>query len=339
MSRAKPPSKHPQSVRLRGREYPVAEAFSVRGRNYLAVEKLSRRGAYKVFDKRAAPGGDFRVLHRLDKASVNRRRLETLRRIAGPTANRNFATLVECTPQAGDYFVVLSWVWGASVKDYLRQVRAGDVPRPSLSEVVRLCRGLAHGLGHYHRVANLVHGDVSPANLILTSGSKQLVLIDFGSAWPVEMTADGRDGDGVTRLYAAPELVAGAAAGDFRSDVFSLGVVAYELLSLEIPYDGLGGAVAENAGDIPYASADFAGGAATRTAPKRARELLDALLKTSLAVTPDRRFATRSEWLDAWDALHTACRGGGRLTQAEEYLASACGKVAALFRLDGSKPR
>ena len=57
---------------------------------------------------------------------------------------------------------------------------------PVAPEIIRLIRGLAHGLAHYHRRANLVHGDISPANIIITSGTKQLVLIDFGSAWPAD---------------------------------------------------------------------------------------------------------------------------------------------------------
>ena len=80
-----------------------------------------------------------------------------------------------------------------------------------------------------------------PANIVITAGSKQLVLVDFGSAWPVEESAVKAPGDGVTQPYAAPERLAKHAVEDFRSDVFSLSVVAYEMLTLEIPFDGLGG--------------------------------------------------------------------------------------------------
>ena len=100
----------------------------------------------------------------------------------------------------------MTWVWGTNLRELLRSVRSGELPRPSVPEVVRLARGLAHGLSHYHRRANVVHGDVSPANLIVTSATKNLVLVDFGSAWPVEQTATKESGDGFTLPYAAPNV-------------------------------------------------------------------------------------------------------------------------------------
>jgi len=171
-----------QSIRFRGRDEPVLQTFRVRGRTYFALEALSDRGAFRVFDPHAAPGGDYRALYRFPAAETTRQRTEILRRLAGPNSNRNFPQLIECTRCGEDLFVVLNWVWGTNLRDYLHAVREQTTPRPSVSEVVRLVRGLAHGVGHYHRRTNIVHGDISPANIVIASGTKQLVLIDFGLA-------------------------------------------------------------------------------------------------------------------------------------------------------------
>ena len=307
----------PDRIRFRGRDEQVLDVFSVRGRNYLALEQLGHRGAFRVFDRHAGINGDYRVLYRLPYSRLTRERIETLRRLSGPTANRNFPYISDCTRQGPDLFVVMGWVWGQNLGQLLREVRASKCQRPSVTETVRLIRGLAHGLGHYHRRAQGVHGDVSPANIVVTAGTKNLVLVDFGSAWPLEQSATKGPGDGMTVPYSAPERIARHALEDFRGDQFSLSVVGYEMLTLEIPFDGAGG----RAG-LPDLAKSFAGTfippsrliAKPERLPEQSLQLLDELFVTSLALHPDDRFATRSQWLGAWDDLHRALQKGSRLT-------------------------
>ncbi len=331
----------PQKIRFRGREEIVEEIFSVRGRRYFALERLSRRGAFRVFDRQAGPDGDYRVLYQFPFSRVTRQKIETLRRFGGPTANRNFPGIVDYARQGSDLFVIWSWVWGTNLRDLLQDVRAGKSPRPGVPETVRLIRGLAHGISHYHRQAHLVHGDISPANVIVTSGTKNLVLIDFGSAWPVEQSAGRGSGDGVTRPYAAPERIAHHALGDFRADLFSLTVVAWEMLTLEIPYDGAGG----QAG-LPLVVESFSQSwvppsrkiARRNRLPRKSVELLDDVFRMSLSLHPDGRYATPPEWLDAWDELHYALRKGGRLSVFEHWLFGLLETLGGMFSTGRSKP-
>lgn len=305
----------------------------MRGKTYFVLELLSRRGAFRVFDPEAGPGGDYRVLYRLPASEINEQRIEILRRFSGPTANRNFPHLVQYTRSGSDVFVVLSWIWGTNLRDYLRAVREHTTPRPSPTEVVRLMRGLAHGIGHYHRQTKIIHGDVSPANLIISSGTKQLVLVDFGSAWAIEDSATKVPGDGTTLPYAAPERIHGQAAEDLRSDMFSHAVVAYELLTLDIPFDGLGGRAGlptmRDLGQTLYLPP-------TRLMPEAARlpqaslGHIDDCLRVGLALQPDHRFGTRSEWLKAWDTAHDACQKKDRFTTWERWIVWAfenCSRV------------
>lgn len=324
-----------RTIRFRGREQRVLETFHVRGRNYFSLEQLSRRGAFRVFDPHAAPGGDYRVLYRLPASKTGRQTIETLRRLTGPTANRNFPHIVDCTRVGGDLFVVTSWVWGTNLREYFRAVREAKTPRPSVSEVVRLMRGLAHGIGHYHRKMNLVHGDISPANIVVTAGTKHLVLVDFGSAWPVEDTAVKQAGDGVTQPYAAPERLAKHAVEDFRSDIFSLSVVAYEMLTLELPFDGLGGQAglpnlveqAARSYRSPSKLIDKIG-----RLPSQTIQQLDGYFRSGLALHPDQRFGTRTDFLSAWDGLHDSLRKGNRLTRMEKVLLRGFDTLARLLR-------
>jgi serine/threonine protein kinase len=314
-------NKTPRTIRFRGREEEILDVFSIRGRQYFALEQLSHRGAFRVFDRHAGINGDYRVLYRIPYSRLTRDRIETLRRLSGPTANRNFPYISDCVRQGDELIVVMSWVWGRNLRELLAEVRASKCPRPSVTEIVRLIRGLAHGLSHYHRRAQVVHGDVGPANIVVTSGTKNLVLVDFGSAWPVEQSATKEAGDGITPPYTAPERIARHALEDFRADQFSLSVVAYELLTLEIPYDGAGG----RAG-LPNLSESFAESfvppsrliADQDRLPERSLELVDELFRISLALHPDGRFLTRAEWLGAWDGLHRALQKGDRLSSFEQ---------------------
>lgn len=327
MSRARP-----TTIELRGRREEVLEVFRVRGREYFALEKLSRRETFRVFDPHAAPGGDFRVLARIPSSNATRRRIEALRRISGPNSNPNFPEITDCVRQGNDWFVVMTWIWGTDLRNYLAKVRRREIPRPSVPEVCRLFRGLSHGLAHYHRKSKLVHGDISPANIILTTPTTRLVLIDFGSAWPVEQAATKVVGDGITSPYAAPERLAGHALEDFRADVFSLWTVFYEMLTLEIPFDAAGG----RAG-IPTNINQFAGTfiPPSELIPDRDRlptsllHKLDNLLRTGLALHPDGRFSTPKEWLNVVDRV-------GKWAAGDE---GKSGLLAWLDRLVGSWKR
>lgn len=305
---------HSRIVTVRGKAERVIESVRIGGRTYDLLERLSQREAYRVFDAQAGPHGDYRMLHRLPKGNSIGQRLAVLQRLAGPNSNPNFPTTTQCVREGREWCVVTTWIDGVSLRDFLRSVRGGEIARPSTPEVVRLCRGLAHGLGHYHRRLKLIHGDVTPANLILTKAPSRLVLVDFGSAWPVERSASKEPGDGLSKAYAAPERIGHHTVEDFRCDAFSLAVIAYELLTLEIPYDGVGGAAG-----VPGRARDFADtlvpatdriATAKRALPRRAIEQLETCLSRGLSLDPDARFVSRKQWLDSWDRTHQLFQRG-----------------------------
>jgi serine/threonine protein kinase len=327
------PLKDRKTIRFRGRTEPVIESFHLSGRTYLALEKLSAHGAYRVFDSHAGPHGDYRALHRIGQPQVTRQQLDVLRQLGGPNANRNFPGCVDYVRQRGDLFLVIAWVHGTNLRHYLSAVRNRKTPRPSVSEVVRLVRGLVHGVSHYHRKTNIVHGDISPANIVISAGTKNLVLIDFGAAWPIQRAAQ-REHDAYTQPYAAPERIAKHASEDFRSDMFSLSAIAYEMLTLVLPYEGLGGQAGR-----PTLAAKTAGSyrdpSSLITSPGRLTKetlgLLDQCVGAGLKLHPDERFATSQQWLAAWDSLHFSLRKGDRLSRIERLFLTGIDSLVSRF--------
>ncbi|MCA9151682.1 MAG: protein kinase [Planctomycetales bacterium] len=315
--------KTPPTIRFQGREERVLDTLHVRGHRYEILELLSHRGAFRVFDRHAGVEGNYRALYRIPAERMTRQRAEVLRRLGGPSENRHFPLTIECSRVGQEWILVTEWVAGTNLRAYLEQLRANTIPRSSIREVVRLLRGLAHGLHHYHRRTNLVHGDVSPANLVITQGTTQLVLVDFGSAWTLESDSQREAGDGMTRPYAAPERLAGHALADFRADQFSLGVIGYEWLTLQIPYAGCGGQAGtpyliNSLGSTYVAPSTLMAGSdrVTRSAVSQ----LDALLARCLSLQPDQRFPTSRAHLAAWDSLWRELQPGSRLSPWQRTL-------------------
>jgi tRNA A-37 threonylcarbamoyl transferase component Bud32 len=130
-------------------------------------------------------------------------------------------------------YLVMPLLEGESLEARLKRE-----PRPPLAEVVRIGREMAEGLAAAH-AAGVVHRDVKPANVWLKAPGGSAVLLDFGLARAAE------SGDGLTQsgsvvgtpAYMAPEQADGQAV-DHRADLFSLGVVLYQLATGASPFAG-----------------------------------------------------------------------------------------------------
>lgn len=150
-------------------------------------------------------------------------------RLAARIDHPSVVHVMDVTRHGDMTFVVMEYVAGPTLR---QRLQAG--PLLTIREIRRIGRdvasGLAAGLG-----VGLVHRDVNPANILLAPGGSAH-LADFGLA--VVGRADGRSGSVGTRGYIAPEVEAGA-PGDFRSDIYSLGVTLAECLGDEDAPPGL----------------------------------------------------------------------------------------------------
>jgi serine/threonine protein kinase len=304
----------PKTVTVRGHTFPVIGELGLGRKRFLVLEQFGARGRIKVFDPTAGMHGDCRVVHFLPRSPKNQQHVEVLRRLADK--NFHFPRIVECHRQGNELAVVTAWIWGTSLADYLAEVRDKRRRRPSSRESVRLVTGLAHALGHLHVKTSVVHGDVKPANIVVDKDPTRLVLIDFGSAWPAERSKQKAAGDGISVPYAAPEQIVPDAAPDFRADYFSLSLVLYELLTLEIPYDGVGGQAGHPdnraAFEKTYRPPSTLLGDRRRL-PAGCRHALDQLLAKGLALDANARFPDRNEWLRSFDEVLYQFREGSRL--------------------------
>lgn len=325
-----------EPIRYRGREYRVLDRFIVGRKTYLAVANLSRgdRQRYQVFDPHAGPGGAMRCLHILPISNESRHRAKLLNRLG--KEDTELPQILEYHTFDSSIGIVLPWFEGSDLRKRLRDIRVGKRRPMGTPETIRLFRGLAHALSHLHRHRNMIHADVKPANLIISNDTRRLTLIDYGSAWAVEGTSRRSEGDGKSSQYSAPELLRGESFVNFRADYFSLCAVCYELLTLEVPYDGLGG----NAGLPQYRLQSEStlippsqlSPEASRLAQSHWRRI-DNLICRGLALDADDRFPQKREWLDAWDETN------GHLRRKDEPGVFQRWLFGAIDWLDGRKSR
>ena len=199
------------------------------------VERIAAGGMGEVFrahDAVLAREVAIKVLHRSlagDPQFVDRFRREA--RAAAGLAHPNIVGVYDWGAVDGVYYMVMEYVRGPSVRHLLNEqgrlqpAQAADVLRQSLL-----------ALGHAHQ-EGFVHRDMKPENLLVTNDGIVKVA-DFGLA---RAYADGRvtQAGAVTGTvqYLAPEQIRGEPA-DPRSDLYSLGIVAYELLTGKLPFTG-----------------------------------------------------------------------------------------------------
>ncbi len=138
-------------------------------------------------------------------------------------------------PESESYYMVMELIEGPTLKDRLTEMGNQGELLP-YTESLRIVREAAGALAYAHS-RNMIHRDVKPANLMLDH-DERVVLTDFGIAkivTGVQFTASG--GMVGTPAYMAPEQGLGE-AGDERSDLYSLGIILYQLLTGVLPYDG-----------------------------------------------------------------------------------------------------
>jgi ABC-type multidrug transport system ATPase subunit len=140
--------------------------------------------------------------------------------------------------EAGDLlWYTMPFIDGESLRTMMERKKSF-----STRETLRLLHDIVDALAHAHR-RGVVHRDIKPAN-ILTQGTNAMVA-DFGVAKALKaaMPGEGRTTAGMaigTPEYMAPEQLAGDLGVDGRADLYAVGLIAYQMLSGELPFAGLG---------------------------------------------------------------------------------------------------
>ena len=134
-------------------------------------------------------------------------------------------------PDSGRHYIVMEYVEGPSCADMLREHK-----ELGIEETVRVVRDACHGLDYAHR-AGVIHRDVKPGNLLVAQETLTTKLADFGIAKAAEQTRITQVGSILgTAAYLSPEQARGDEAGP-ASDIYSLGVCAYQFLAGRLPHE------------------------------------------------------------------------------------------------------
>ncbi len=203
-------------------------------------------------------------------------------RLALKCAHPNVRRVYECGQIDAEYFIALEYVVGVDLRQLLEHETArGRTPLP-LGVALRILLDLCAALGHIH-AHGVVHGDLSPANLLLSEHG-DTKLCDFGVAVEDRGETEVRG----TWAYMAPERIRGEPV-DPRADVFSLGVLLWELCSGRRLFKR----------DLP---AQTMLAVVEQPAPALAVTRLDEIARRALAKPADARYpdcATLADKLDA----------------------------------------
>ncbi len=205
-------------------------------------------------------------------------------RSAGKLLHPGIVTLFDAGEADDALYLAMEYVEGTTLDNYCR----GDDLLPA-AQAAELVAQAAEALGYAH-TAGIIHRDIKSANLMRV-GEQAVKIMDFGLAKPPEGDLT-RDGELLgTPSYMSPEQIRGERI-DGRSDLFSLAVVLYEMLTGEKPFPG------ETVSSIIYrvvneepAEIDELGG--------RVSEKMAAFLKKALAKNPNDRFFSGAEFAES----------------------------------------
>lgn len=204
---------------------------------YLVLSRLARGGmstVYRATDQRLDRDVALKILYphlAEDSSFLDRfeREAKSAARLSHPHVVGVLDQGVEDSAERSLAYLVMEYVPGKTLRDLLRE-KGWLTPRLALA----MMDPVVEGLGAAHDVG-LVHRDVKPENVLLASNGR-IKIADFGLARAVSTTTNTGTLIG-TVAYLSPELVTGGGA-DARSDIYSAGIVLFELLTGQQPYTG-----------------------------------------------------------------------------------------------------
>jgi serine/threonine protein kinase/tetratricopeptide (TPR) repeat protein len=245
-----------------------------------------------------------------------RERFEREAQLGATLDHPHVAAIRDVIDDQSGFFLLMDYVDGATLREYM----CSDI---DVDEFLRIAIQCADGIAAAH-AKKIIHRDIKPENIMLTSG-RQVKICDFGVAKLDSGEMANEDtGTGTfvgTPAYAAPEVVSNKTA-DHRADLFSLGVVFYEMLTRHHPFrsENLKGTNARILLETPLPVRKF-----NPAVPRRLASIIERLLEKD----PDDRFTSAAELLEDLRAIATRRRRPRRTI----YLAVTAAAIIATAAL------
>jgi serine/threonine protein kinase/Tfp pilus assembly protein PilF len=202
---------------------------------YQIIEELGKGGmgkVYRVLDKKLKEEVALKLIKpeiASDKETIERFSNEL--KLARKIGHRNVGRMYELLEEEGTHFITMEYVSGEDLKSFVRRARRLDA-----GTAIAIAKQVAEGLAEAHRLG-VIHRDLKPGNIMIDKDGNARIM-DFGIAR--SLRGKGITGAGVmigTPEYMSPEQVEGKEA-DQRSDIYSLGIILYEMLTGRVPFEG-----------------------------------------------------------------------------------------------------
>jgi len=222
---------HTKTLEIPKEEFTRGTTFAER---YDFIEELGTGGignVYKVFDKKIKDEVALKILKPeiADEKTIERFSSEL--KLARKIRHENVCQMYDINEEEGTHYITMEYVAGEDLKSFIRRSGLLTVGK-AISIAMQVCEGLseAHKLG-------VVHRDLKPQNIMIDKEGSARIM-DFGIARYVK-------GKGITDVgmmigtpeYMSPEQVE-AKEVDQRSDIYSLGVILYEMVTGRVPFEG-----------------------------------------------------------------------------------------------------
>ncbi|TRZ91906.1 serine/threonine protein kinase [bacterium] len=228
------PLKEPGSGTIKSQTFEISRGDIFAGR-YEIIETLGQGGmgkVFKAFDRKINEVVALKLIR--PEIGVNEKAIERFKnelKIARKITHRNICRMHDLGEEGFIHYITMEHVAGEDLKRFIR--RAGTL---SSGKAIDIAKQVCEGLAEAHR-QGVIHRDLKPQNIMIDQDGNAKIM-DFGIARFVD--TDRMTGSGVmigTPEYMSPEQ-AELKDVDKRADIYSLGIVLYEMVSGRVPFDG-----------------------------------------------------------------------------------------------------
>lgn len=268
---------------------------------YRIESKIGEGGNSDVFMARDTANGErpvalkvLRLEHHSDQSKIERfwRSGHGARELQHP----HIVPVYEAGMADSRYYIAMEYMAGRSVEDLLHE-QGGTLSGPV---ALRYLEQIAGAIDYAHS-RGVIHRDIKPSNILLSVDRRNAYLTDFGIALLTGQSTKTEHGALIgTPEFISPEQIRGEKAG-IRSDIYSLGITAYQMLSGRLPYEGPPAVVLYNHVNTPPPS--------IRAANARLPRDVSRPMGKVLAKDPRRRYASAAEFVR--DLAAALSRKGG----------------------------